>query len=193
MKKSLIVFLSVFSLQVSAQDSAVHKNSSYLLRGAELQYAGSFGMVSGCALFVPFKKLEKLEVGAGIGYTPPAYGNLWTANLLISCKLFQFKYKKLTFDPIIPGIFVNFNFGKNIYIAWPEQYPANYYWWNSSIRYGPFINSELNYKISDKKSVTYFFRVLTNDLYLYTYLPNTRFIKFSDILVFGTGIKYYFQ
>ena len=88
------------------------------------------------------------------------------------------------------GMFINYNNGKNIYLQWPEHYPRNYYWWNSAIRIGPFLDTELKIKPTNKQlSYTLFFQCLTNDLYLYTYFPNTRFINFLDIIYFGAGIK----
>ncbi|MDP1621115.1 MAG: hypothetical protein Q8M08_02130 [Bacteroidales bacterium] len=190
--KSLIVFLCIFNVAGYAQfDSTLtqpKKRSWYLPNGFYTEYAGGFGMLSAGILFRP---LKKTEVAISVGYTPPVHGNIWTANALVSYTLFRIRLnKQFTFHLLKTGAFVNFNFGKNIYLKWPSRYPDDYYWWNSSIRYGPFVDTELKYSpVKNNFACTFFFQCLTNDLYLYSYLPNMRFFSFCDILVFGIGIK----
>jgi hypothetical protein len=189
--KNLLVPILLISLSAfGGTDTtlAVKKQPWYQPYGLSIEYAGGFGMVSVGALY---NWTKNSELGISVGYVPNHFGNIWTSNVLASytilpvrlnsnCELHLFK----------AGVFFNFNYGKNIYVLWPDKYPKNYYWWNSSIRMGPFIDTELKLKpVKGKFSYTFFFQCLTNDLYLYTYLPNTRFIGFSDIIYFGAGIK----
>ena len=191
--KNLIVLLFVFNTTLFAQtDSTMNKRNWYHPTGVTTEYAGGFGMVSLGGLFSPFRKTEVAITG---GYTPISYGNLWTINILYSYSPVHIRLnKQLELFPINAGVFVSYNAGSNIYIKWPDKYVGGYYWWNSSLRYGPFAEADLKYTFRNKnQNLTFFFQCLTNDLYLYTYIPNTRFFSFSDILVLGMGIKFCFK
>jgi len=182
----LLISIAVFG---GTDSTSVRKNKPwYIPDGVSIEYAGGFGMVSTGLLY---NGNGRSELGITAGYVPHQYGNIWTTNILYSydilpvrinnfCELHLFK----------AGVFLNFNHGHNIYLQWPERYPENYYWWNSSMRIGPFLDTELKIKPAKSDlSYTLFFQCLTNDLYLYTYFPNTRFIRFTDIIYFGAGIK----
>lgn len=191
--KSLIVSLLISNLTVFAQtDSLFHKRNWYLPTGITTEYAGGFGMLSVGCLFTP---LKKTEVGITVGYTPPVYGNIWTANVLVSYATFRIKLNtQFTLHPLKVGAFVNFNFGKNIYLKWPSYYPDNKYWWISTMRYGPFVSIEFKYTPWKRNlGYVFFFQCLTNDLYIHIYVHNTRFISLGDILVLGTGVKFIFK
>lgn len=190
--KSLIMLLLLFNSVSKAQtESLAHKKKWYIPTGCSVEYAGGFGMLSAGALFTPFKKTE---LAVTTGYTPPEFGNIWTVNFLLSYSPINIQLtKKIAFAPLNIGCFTSFTFGDNIYIVRPSKYSVRYYWWNSSIRVGPFIEADLKYKLNDHhRSIDFFFQCLTNDLYLATYLPNTEHISFGDILVFGLGGKFNF-
>jgi len=187
----LSVLLLHFKLTALAttDSSVVSKSKSwYVPDGMSLEYAGGFGLASAGVLY---NGKGKSELGISAGYVPNQYGNIWTFNMLFSYDILPVRLNKYCELHLLKaGGFINFNKGKNIYLIWPENYPRDYYWWNSSMRFGPFIDTELKIKPSKRQlSYTLFFQCLTNDLYLYTYFPNTRFIKFSDIIYFGAGIK----
>lgn len=191
MKRNLFALLLLISTVCPGQDS-LHSNGSkhhwYVPDGVSAEYAGGFGMISAGILYHWSKNSE---VGLTAGYTPHEYGNMWSGNFLISYTLLPVRISKhIELNLLKTGVFINFNFGKNVYVKWPSYYPENYYWWNSSVRYGPFIDSEVKFKPEKSKLVyALFFQCLTNDLYLYTYFPNTRFVKLEDIIYFGAGIR----
>jgi hypothetical protein len=190
--KSLTAFLFIFNVPGFAQtdtgDTATAKPRWYFPCGIVTQYAGGFGMFSIGPLFKP---LKKTEVAITTGYTPPSYGGIWTANFLISYSPLNVKAGKyFTLNLFQAGAFANFNFGKNIYFTWPEKYPENYYWWTSSLRFGPFINTEVKYSpVTSKNAYTFFFQCNSNDFYIASYTGNRRAISLSEILVFGIGLK----
>jgi len=186
----LLALLSLIDLTVFANaDSATapRKQQWFVPDGLSAEFAGGFGLASAGILYGK----KNAELGITVGYVPRAYGNIWTTNLLCSYTIIPVRLNKhAELHLLKAGAFVNFNHGKNIYLRWPEYYPRNYYWWNSSMRIGPFIDTELKLKpAKGDLSYTLFFQCLTNDLYLYTYFPNTRFIKLTDIIYFGAGIK----
>jgi len=193
--KSLIVFLLIFKLSAVAQSDSIstagQNRKWYAPDGILVQYAGGTGLLSAGVVYHPGKKTE---VDITVGYTPPAYGNIYTANLFTSYRLMHLKInKKLSLDPLNAGLFFNFNFAKNIYVIWPSRYPERYYWWNSSMRCGPFVNSEIKYIADDDLNLRFFFQANTNDLYLLSYANNTGAIMLHQILVFGAGIKIGFE
>jgi len=189
--KNLLVltFLIRFSAFAGTDSSAEEKsNPWYIPDGLSIEYAGGFGLLSGGALY---NWTKNSEIGISVGYVPTHYGRIWTTNFLCSYNLLPVSLNKnCELHLLKAGIFFNFNYGKNIYLMWPERYPKNYYWWNSSLRSGPFVDTELKVKPAKGKfSYTFFFQCLTNDIYLYTYFPNTRFIRIWDVVYFGAGIK----
>lgn len=182
--------LLVFNSTAFAQsDSLILKPKWYLPKGVLAEYAGGFGIMSVGAIYIPIKQTE---LTLSIGYTPPAYGKIWTANILGSYKPFRVKLnEEFSIIPLNLGAFANFNFGDNIHLLWPDKYPDDYYFWNSSLRFGPFLNTELSFDPKQMKSTyTFFFQCLTNDLYIANYLPNTHSLSFSDILILGIGFKF---
>jgi len=126
----LIVTWFSFNQQLWAQsyerDSASRK--WYIPTGVIAEFAGGFGMLSAGILYHPTKKSE---VALTAGYTPPEYGDIWTVNLLASRTFLKCRLSnEITIDLINAGLFINANFGDNIYVSWPERYYKNYYWWN---------------------------------------------------------------
>ncbi len=194
--KSLIASLWLFSLGVFAQHDTLKQNKKwYVPKGYSLEYAGGFGMLSAGVFYNPVKRVE-LDVTAG--YTPPAYGNIFTLNFLLHYQPLNFKFsKQWHFKPITVGAFANFNFGKNIYLFWPKKYPdEDFYWWNSSMRYGPIFTSEIEFH-PKKGKLNYgiFFQCLTNDLYIASIGANGNHtsIYLHQILVYGIGGKVFFK
>jgi hypothetical protein len=192
LRGNLIILILLFSSRVIAQNDTLEKKHTwYKPCGVKIEYAGGFGMVSAGSVFQIIRKLE-LEVSAG--YTPSNYGNIGSVNLLTTYKPFKIRINdKLTWLPFEPGFFATVHIGKNIYLVWPDNYPNEYYHWNSAFRFGPFVSTELNWKLNrNKNSVSVLFHSLTNDLYLATYFTNLQSVEIMDILVFGIGVKYYF-
>lgn len=190
--KSLLAFLLTFNLTAHAQkDSAQHSPVWYVPTGITLEYAGGFGLASAGAVFTP---LKKTEIAITLGYIPPKYGKIWSVNTLISYKLFNLKInERLTLQPLNAGGYVNLNFGDKLYLKWPSNYPPDYYWWNSALRVGPFLEAELKYALpKQNRELALFFQCLTNDLYIATYVVNTQFVTIRDILVLGAGMKFLF-
>lgn len=190
MKILLVAVLFIISQALYAQES---QSKSHLIPdGIVTEYAGGFGLVS-VGILYNFSK--NTELGLTTGYTPPEYGKIWTVNGLISHTAIPMQLSEsFSLQLLKAGAFVNVNFGNNIYLKWPEHYPKNYYWWNSAIRFGPFIDTELRYLPAYRKlGYGVFFQCLTNDIYLYTYFPNTNTISLYDILYFGAGLKVFYR
>jgi hypothetical protein len=187
--KNLIVLMSLFSSEGMAQTDSTKKSGKwYKPAGVVAEYAGGFGVFSAGILFEPFKKYE---ISLTAGHTPPEFGNIWTANLLISYEPWKVSVTdNLSVSLLKSGVFTSVNFNRNIPLTWTKDYPEDYYWWSSSFRFGPFINTELKLKPENSKmNYIYFFRCLTNDLYLAGIITNYKELGIKDILVLGMGFK----
>ncbi len=186
--------LFVFSGSCFAQmptDSTIQRRKWFVPDGILMQYAGGSGLISGGVFYHAY---PKTEFAFTVGYTPPKFGNITTLNLYGSYTFRKYHYHNFVFEFVSAGAFVQTSMGDRIYLKWPDRYPEKYYWWNSSIRFGPFLNSQLSYSPQKHKLVyTAFFQCNTNDLYIATYYHSSKAIRFSEILVLGTGLKISFK
>ncbi len=191
---ALCVILCVFSTSCLSQeitDSTGSERKWFVPDGVVMQYAGGSGMISAGILYDVY---PKTELAFTVGYTPPEFGNITTLNLYGSYSLLRYIDHNISYEFLSAGIFVQTGIGDNIYVRWPDRYPEMYYWWNSSIRFGPFLNSQISFTPKMHKFVyTAFFQCNTNDLYIATYYHSSKAIRLYDILVFGTGLKISFK
>ena len=189
--KSLIVLLFLFSFsaygQKTAEKDSIQQRKWYFPDGYMAQYAGGIGMVAAGA---SFDLSKRFSTELSVGYTPPMYGDIWTTNLFTSYTILKPNVIKQIQFKLKAGAFLSCNIGDHIYLKWPEQFPKYYYWWNSALRYGPFMNIEGTY-IPDKGKWNYsvFLQGNTNDLYIYAYRHSYNAISFAEIVVLGAGIR----
>jgi hypothetical protein len=184
---SLAALLFLFLTNPACSQDIRQPEKWYLPDGGLITYAGGFGVLSAGIHLQPRKRIG-LEITAG--YTPPRYGNIWTINMLASTRIFRLQPLPEISTGISGGLFVNFNLGKNIYIVWPDRYAKNYYWWNSSIRYGPYLEGDVTWFPSGSKwEYSAFLHCNTNDLYIASYINNTDEMLLIDMVVFGAGIR----
>jgi hypothetical protein len=134
-----------------------------------------------------------VEIGAVYGYTPPAFGGaLHSVSLKFTYIPFHVHFlDRMSWEPIQTGLFVAQNFGKNLYLHWPEKYPKHYYWWSSSLREHVFLSTQLSCNVNYKRlsRISGYFEANTNDLYVYSYFPNRGALSLYDIICFGIGLK----
>lgn len=193
-KQLLFSFLLLFSFQYTkAQES---KRSVLLPDHLDLQYAGSIGYASVGFGYNMFK--EKASLSFHYGYVPEVKGGeLHIAAIKFEYKPIAIRIKnKLTFYPINPGIFLSYNFGKNLDFRFnPDQYAKGYYFWSPALREHLSFSSEL--KIlgdgsSKIKSISIYAEANANDLYLISWYENRTTTPIFDIFKLGYGIRMYF-
>ncbi len=189
--KGLIVLSFLFSFsaygQKTSEEDSLLKRKWYLPDGFCAQYAGGIGMVSAG---ISYELSKRFSTELSVGYTPPMYGDIWTTNLFTSYTILKPNVTKQLQFKLKAGAYLSYNIGDRIYLKWPEQFHKYYYWWNSALRYGPFINLEGTY-IPDKGKWMYsiFLQGNTNDLYIYAYRHSYNAISFDKTIVLGTGIR----
>jgi hypothetical protein len=185
--RALWIFLALVHLQINAQDR----------RGFFMpaQFAGSIGKLSAGTGMYFFR--GKFESSLHYGFTP---GQNTTPIHSITLKLAHFPFlipvgERLRLLPLGTGVFFAQHFSKQLTTTWDPHYPQGYYWWPKNTRQHLFVSTgfKLNNDSGFWASSVFYFEVNTNDLYLYSYLPNTKSLRFGDILFFGTGVKLYLR
>lgn len=192
-KRLLLLFLTFFSvLHLISQNGLIR---SFPKSAFTAQFAGSTGLYT--FGFSKVTKRDKLEIGLLYGRVPKAYGGVNNSLVL------KFTYnpfhidllKKFRLEPLQTGIFINQNFNSYSKILWGDNYPKGYYWWTRSTRFHFFLGAQIAYKLDTKRldRIAMYFEANTNDLYLYSYLPNKKSLSLYDIFFFGAGIKLYLK
>ncbi len=158
-----------------------------------IQYAGSTGFISLGIQKVTTNK--KFEIGIQTGKIPSFIGQVQrTAVGKFLYAPFQLNHKSFIFQPLTSGLFFARYFGEN-HGNWSNKYPKGYYWWNRSMRSHVFIGSQISLTTKSNyiSRMAIYFEANTNDLYLYSYIPNRKSMSLYDIIFFGTGIKLYMK
>lgn len=184
-----LVIVLFFSLPKTEAQSKLSKLVPYTT--LSVQYAGSTGLIS--AGIAKTSRKQLFELGLLYGYTP-AWGD--HTNHSLSVKLtgspVQLRLaQKLYWQPIQAGIFLCQNFGKNLGLAWDQQYPKGYYWWSRSTRTHLLLSTQVTFDsaldFADK--IALYIETNTNDLYIVSYFPNRRTMRITDIFFLGAGCK----
>jgi len=159
------------------------------------QFAGSTGFWT--VGYSRVSSRERLELGLLYGKVPRRYGGiLRTITLKLTYNPFKiYLLPKLRWEPLQTGLFSAQSFGTNVGMSWPDKYPQGYYWWPRGLREHVFLGSQLSWCIKDKPvdRVSVYFEANTNDLYIYSFVSNTKALKLYDIIFFGIGAKVYFH
>lgn len=189
---SLVIYISILSSNKLWAQTLIKKSFPYSV--LTFQYAGSIGKYNiGYGLI---NKRQNLEFTSLIGYDyDKVRGDFYNINFktIISPFLIYRKQNALRIKPIQIGLSINQIFNKELKVFWDEKYPDRYYWWPNNTRFHIHLGSELNYKIKKGKQLSIYYEINTNDLYLFSYLPNQRSMELNDILYAGAGIKYIFK
>ena len=73
-----------------------------------------------------------------------------------------------------------------------DLYPRGYYWWTIGTRFGPFFGSRLTKEFQPKsfmKTLTFYYEIGTNDLFLFSWGVNTSTVPFYKIWNTSFGLK----
>lgn len=182
--------LLIFSSSAQAQLMKRYAPDFY-----SLQYAGSIGYLS---LGVGYNILkDKGRASIHYGYLPKLNGG----NFHIATGKFHFSpiavktLKRYTIRPIDFGIFLTYHFGPKFNTTWSKnRYPDDYYWWINSWRLHLALEQSVSYtpKNSKIKNITFYSELNTNDLYLVSFVENTKSLNLADIIKVGVGTRLYF-
>jgi len=182
----LVLFVAAGSLQ---SQSLLGRKLPH--QGVSLQFAGSVGFLS--AGYYRRTEKEKIELSLIYGHTPRVFGGpLHSVSFKFLYSPFRIGFlHRFSFEPLQAGIFIAQNFGRNLYVTWPDKYPSHYYWWPNSLREHVFASSQVSFSPTHTafEKISAYFEANTNDLYIYSWAPNRGAITLYDIIFFGIGIK----
>ena len=165
----------------------------------KLQYAGSIGLLSAGMGWHYGKQRRIWETDLMFGFLP-AYDTR-TSKLTMTIKQGYIPFRitlhgNWQFEPLSCGLFFNTVFGEEFWSRQPSKYPKRYYGFSTSVRSNVFVGERFRYQIPMQKrrrisSISLYYELSTNDLYLVSAIPNS-YLKLGDILSLCFGIKYDF-
>ncbi|UOQ54072.1 hypothetical protein [Hymenobacter cellulosivorans] len=166
----------------------------YRPRHLVLQTAGGLGMVSAGAGYTYLN--GKVDTDILLGYVPKKLAGstltLASAKLLYSPFTIRIS-EKWQVKPVSVGAYFSYTHG-TLNDEERGQYTRDYYWWSSDTRYGPLAGGRVTYVRPPKtngrpRNLSVYYDLSTNDLYLHSYLTNTKGLSIGQILVLGLGVK----
>lgn len=195
---SAIKYISFIILLFTLQNKVSAQNLHFLIPdGAIVQHAGSIGYFSGGVSYDLFKnKRGSFDVMYGI--MPESKGGSFsTLTTKLAYRPFEIKVKDwMIIHPVNPGAFFSYTIQKDLDLTWDKgQYPKGYYYWSEALRAHVSLGSEFTFnttnllKAKKPKSLTLFYEVNTNDMYLVNYFQNLKALSVTDIFKAGVGIK----
>ena len=166
-------------------------------RHVVVQTGGGLGMVAAGTGYEFWNK--RTEADVLLGFVPGRYAS-GSSLVVISAKAMYSPPawtlplgKAWEVRPFTVGAYVshtrgNPNDGKR------GQYPEGYYWFSTNTRVGPLLGSRLTHVLPAKasenpRSLSFYYELSTNDLYLISYVQNTRGLGLNDIAVLSLGVK----
>lgn len=199
MNKSNFKILSIiFVVIICIGSKASAQKLKFLIPdGAVIQHAGSIGYLSAGINYDLFRK-KRGSLDFMYGYLPESKGgNFSTATVKFAYRPFEIKANQwLTIYPINPGTFISYTLDKNFDLTWDkDQYPKGYYYWSEALRFHAAFGTEFkintNKLISSKKikSISLYYEINTNDVYVINYFLNKRYLDITGIFKAGVGLK----
>ncbi|MDO7875559.1 hypothetical protein Q5H93_12520 [Hymenobacter sp. ASUV-10] len=205
--KKLILLLLLAAFASLAAQAATPPTSGLGLRAdnphkwyrpthLQLQTGGGLGMVAGGAGYDLDKK-KSLELDILVGYVPKYYGGSTLS--LASAKAMYSPWRvpiseKIELLPLTAGLYFSYTHG-TINDELPGQYSADYYWFSTDTRYGPLLGSRLTFlgppikATGQPRKISAYYELGSNDLYIISYVQNTKALSIGDILTLALGVK----
>jgi len=179
-------------------DMAFAQKSHFLIPdGAIVQHAGSIGYLSGGIGYNLFKN-NRGSFDLMYGFLPKSKGGPFsTLTTKLAYRPFEIKIKDwMIIHPINPGAFFSYTIQKDLDLTWDRgQYPKGYYYWSEALRTHVSLGSEFTFnttrlmKAGKPQTVTLFYEVNTNDMYLINFFQNLQALSVTDIFKAGVGLK----
>lgn len=189
---SIIVCLTLWSGMLYGQ-----KRHTLLPDGGILQHAGSIGYFSIGVSYDIFEN-KRGNIDVLYGYVPRNKGgelNILTAKF--AYRPFQFHISDaVTFYPVNPGAFFSYTLDEDLSFKFDtEQYGKSYYGWSEALRSHISLSQEVAingrklFGDNSVKGVVVYSEFNASDLYLVSWVQNTKALDLSDIFKLGVGVK----
>lgn len=127
------------------------------------------------------------------GWQPTGDGAVHAATLKLAYEPFDIPLReKLRWNTISVGAFFAQHFGRNLRTRWDPHYPEGYYWWPRNTRSHLSLSTALALR-AGQSDVSIFLEANAGDLGLMSWLPNTRSIRFHEIVGLAAGLRLVFN
>lgn len=165
----------------------------YRPRHVVVQTGGGLGMIAAGA---GYSLKDRLDLDVLAGYVPKKYGgstlSIFSAKLLYSPWTLPLS-QKVSLKPLSVGGYFSYTRG-NLNDEKPGQYYKGYYWFSTNKRVGPLLGSRLSYALPPTatgraRNLSAYYELGSNDLYLISYVQNTKGLSPADILTLSLGLK----
>ncbi|HEX8349124.1 MAG TPA: hypothetical protein VF598_04115, partial [Hymenobacter sp.] len=163
---------------------------------AVLQVAGGIGMIAAGAGYT-LGTHRRLDADVLAGYVPGKY----TGGQAFGIFTAKGTYSPFSLPmgthwqvrPLSTGMLVNYTPSAMLNRSRDDKYPyKNYYWWSSTVRLGAFLGGRVDreFNLGGRSRVaSAYYELGTNDLYLVSFLTNTKGLSVGQILTLGLGVK----
>lgn len=165
-------------------------------RYAKLQFAGGMGVIS-AGVGWDYGRKRQWETDVLIGLLPRFSSANASATFTLKQNYIPWKLPvsgRWSVEPLATGLYVNKLTARNFWGREPEKYGGPYYRFATNMRVSVFLGQRVTYSFSNsrrRKSVTAFYEISSNDLYLVSAFTN-RSLGLDDILVLSFGLKFQF-
>ena len=186
----LLFFLLVTTEKISAQKKSFKISPPNHIK---IQYAGGMGFISIAAGYST--KNQKLEGDLYYGYLPKSIEGVSIHS--ISAKvtwipIHSVSIQKYQVEPLMTGLIVNYNFGKQYFSFDPPNYPYRYYSFPTAIHSALFLGSRIGYNFPTQsyvKRISLYYEILSFDREIISFVSNTKSLKITDIVTLALGVK----
>lgn len=205
----LLSFLLVCHASVIAQESMdvefegyeikKHKITSrwqtLIPKYTKVQFAGSMGLISAGMGWTHGRK-RHWETDLLLGVVPKYSTAKTKITMTIKANYIPWTVPlndKFNLKPMSTGLYINTVFGGDFWGKEPGKYPNSYYNFSTRFRINIFIGQGWEYKLDTSKkvlceSITFFYEVSTNELYLASAATN-KYLKAKDFLGLSLGVR----
>ncbi|MDU1904693.1 MAG: hypothetical protein E6772_07910 [Dysgonomonas sp.] len=168
-------------------------------RYAKVQLAGSIGLVSVGAGW-DYGRNKQWETDFIVGILPKYDSKSTRVTFTLKQNFIPWKVNlgrsDFSFNPLSAGAYINTIAGQNYWSKNPDRHSNGYYTLATKIRFNVYLGQRFNYHIKESrlkfvKTVSFFYEVHTNDLYIIQAVENS-YLKPKDYLHLAFGLKFQF-
>ena len=186
----LLFFLLVLTEKISAQKKGFKiKPPDHI----KVQYAGGMGFISIGAGYNT--KNQKLEGDLSYGYLPESIGGVSIHSIsgkVTWIPINSVSIKKYHVEPLMTGLIVNYNFGKQYFSFDPPNYPYRYYSFPTAIHSALFLGSRIGFNFPANtvvRRLSLYYEILSYDREIISFVSNTKSLQVDDIITLSLGIR----
>ncbi len=197
----LILFLlPITALSQNGYEKRVEKYQNQWNRliptHTKIQYAGGMGLLSFGAGW-DYGKNNQWETDVLFGFLPKYSTSKTKITFTLKQNFIPWnKYlgKNFSIDPLACGLYINTIFDGDFWVSEPDKYPNDYYSFSTKMRFNIYVGQRITYRIPENKrffakSITAFYELSTNDLYMVSAFTN-KYLKPDDYLRLSFGLKF---